>query len=76
MLIPFLLLNASAENVPDWIRNTALWYGEGKVSETEFLNTIKFLIENNVIILESEDIISVENLSAVIIIPNGNVDLS
>ncbi len=76
MLIPFLLLNASAEKVPDWIRNTALWYGEGKVSETEFLNAIKFLVENNVIILEREDIISVENLSALIIIPNGNVNLS
>ncbi len=76
MLIPFLLVSASAEEVPNWIRNIALWYGEGEVSETEFLNAIKFLIENNVIILENEDTISVENLSATIIIPNGNVDLS
>ena len=76
MLIPFLLFNASAEGVPDWIRNTALWYGEGEVSEVEFLNAIKFLIENNVIILENKDGISSENLSATVIIPNGNVDLS
>ncbi len=76
MLIPFLLFNASAEGVPGWIRNTALWYGEGEVSEVEFLNAIKFLIENNIIILENKDGISSENLSATIIIPNGNVDLS
>ncbi len=76
MLIPFLLYTASAESVPDWIRNTALWYGEGEVSEVEFLNAIKFLIENNVIILENKDGITSENLSATVIIPNGNVDLS
>ncbi len=76
MLIPFLLFNASAEEIPDWIRNTALWYGEGEVSEKEFLNAVKFLIENDVIILENEDVIAPENFSTTVIIPNGNVDLS
>lgn len=77
MLIPFLLYSASAESIPDWIRNTALWYGEGVVSETEFLNAIKFLVENEIITLENKD----EGddgklLDATIIIPNGNFDVS
>ena len=29
--------SASAESLPQWIKNTALWYGEGLISETEFL---------------------------------------
>lgn len=66
---------ANAESVPEWVKNTALWYGEGIVSETEFLNMIKFLVENDIITLEDK-IISIENLNAEIIIPNGNFDVS
>ena len=43
---------AYAEKVPDWVKNTAKWYGDGKISETEFLNAIKYLINNNVLSLE------------------------
>ena len=81
MLFSILLLSfsanfANAESVPEWIKNNALWYGQGIVSETEFLNAIKFLIENEIIILESKDMESSENLSATVIIPNGNFDVS
>lgn len=41
-----------AANVPDWVKNTAKWYGEGKISESEFLNAIKYLINNKVLNLE------------------------
>jgi len=66
---------ASAQSVPDWVKNTALWYGEGIVSEAEFLNMIKFLIENEVIVVEvSEPVPQVTN--AEIFIPNGNFDVT
>ena len=39
-------------NVPEWVKNTAKWYGEDKISETEFLNAIKYLINNKVLKLE------------------------
>lgn len=35
--------------VPDWLRNTVKWWGDGKVSDTEFLNAMKFLIQQKVI---------------------------
>jgi plastocyanin len=67
---------ASAESLPQWIKNTALWYGEGSISEDEFLNAIKFLIENDLIDLgDTEEIIS-ENISSSVLIPNGNFDIS
>jgi len=82
MFVVFLILFVSfstnfvnAESVPEWIKNTALWYGEGIISETEFLNMIKFLVENDVIMLEN-NIVPSENLNAEIIIPNGNFDIS
>jgi plastocyanin len=74
MLIP-VVYSASAESIPEWIRNNALWYGQGIVSEAEFLNAIKFLIENDIIVLENK-VTSLENLNAEVIIPNGNFDVS
>lgn len=70
--------SASAESLPEWIKNTALWYGQGSISETEFLNAIKFLIENDLINLEENetDLAVTENLSARVIIPNGNFDIA
>jgi plastocyanin len=67
--------SASAENLPQWIKNTALWYGEGSISETEFLNAIQFLIENDLIELEQDELVS-ENLNSSVLIPNGNYDVS
>ena len=37
------------ELIPDWIRNNALWWGDGLISDGEFLQAIKFLVENGVI---------------------------
>ena len=38
--------------VPEWVKRIALWYGEGQTSDAEFLDAIKFLIENEVIVIE------------------------
>ena len=67
---------ASAESIPPWIKNTALWYGEDSISETEFLNAIKFLIENDIIVLEEEDEVVSGNLTSGVLIPNGNFDIA
>ena len=49
---------ASAEKVPSWVKNTAKWYGDGKISEAEFLNAIRYLINNGIIDLaESKSIL-------------------
>jgi plastocyanin len=73
LITPSIISSVTAQLVPDWIRNTAKWYGEGSISETEFLNAIKYLIENKIIKL---DLVAEEKPkkaeSAMIIIPNGN----
>ena len=58
-LIPLILLiatislveNASAQSsiVPEWVKNNALWWAEGKISEQEYLNSIQFLIDEEII---------------------------
>ena len=76
LLISFSTNFANAESLPEWVKNTALWYGEGVVSESEFLNMIKFLIQNDIIVLENEVVTPVVQVNAEIIIPNGNFDVS
>ena len=55
---------ANAEQVPSWVKNTAKWYGEGKTSEIEFLNAIRFLIKNGIINLEESSESIIPNPSA------------
>ena len=74
ILVSFTVNDASAELIPEWVKNNALWYGQGDISESEFLNAIKFLIDSGVIVLDTE-VIS-EMMEAGIIIPNGNFDIS
>lgn len=59
VLIPIVVLlvgsfsqYSSAESVPLWVKNTAMWFGEDMISEQEFLDSIKFLIENNIITID------------------------
>lgn len=73
LTIPSIISSASAELVPEWIRNTAKWYGDGSISETEFINAIKYLIENNIIKLAvASDMTPHKATTAYVFIPNGN----
>ena len=57
-VIPVLVLlsgsiaYSSGESIPAWIKNTALWYGEEKISDKEYLDSIKFLIENDILTID------------------------
>ena len=75
ILISFSVNFANAESAPEWVKNTALWYGEGIISESEFLNMVKFLIENDIIVIEKELQISAD-MNPEILIPNGIFDVS
>ena len=55
-LIPIIIglgltTNAFAENilVPTWVKNTAGWWADDKISETEFANAIEFLVNEGII---------------------------
>lgn len=80
VIFSILLISGSAnmvtaETIPEWVKNNALWYGQGDISETEFLNAIKFLVENDILIISTAEIKFAENLDATIVIPNGNSDV-
>jgi len=37
------------EAVPDWVRNNAGWWADGLISDDDFVNGIKYLVENGII---------------------------
>ena len=44
-----MIPGAFAVNVPDWVKNTAGWWADDKISETEFVNAVEFLVKENII---------------------------
>ena len=44
-----------AESVPDWVKNTAGWWAEDAISETEFVNAIQFLVNQGMIQVTASD---------------------
>ena len=47
-LVGIMTPNAFAENVPDWVKNTAGWWADDIISETEFVNAMEFLVKENI----------------------------
>ena len=50
-----LVPNSSAQDaqIPSWIKNVAAWWAIGDISENQFLTGIEYLINNNIILLQS-----------------------
>ena len=44
-----LVPSTFAENVPGWVKNTAGWWAEDVISETEFVNAIEYLVKEDII---------------------------
>ena len=51
LLIGIIIPNSFAEEpqLPDWIKNIFVWYGQDQISEDDVLNAIAFLVENQII---------------------------
>lgn len=44
---------AQTASIPRWIKNTALLWGQGQISDNEFINAIQWLVDNGMIKLSS-----------------------
>ena len=40
--------------IPKWIKNSAQWWGEGEISDSEFISSIEFLIKNKIIDIQTD----------------------
>ena len=43
----------SEKSIPDWVDQNFRWYGEGAISQSELVNAIKFLIDEEIMIIDT-----------------------
>ena len=51
-----MISSVNAENVPDWVKNTAGWWADDAISEKEFVNAIEFLVNEGIISVSSTNV--------------------
>ena len=51
---PDFLQKIEENTIPYWIKNNAKWWSDNKISDDDFLSGIKYLVENNIIKLNSQ----------------------
>lgn len=53
VLILFTPLKADAANetnlVPQWVKHDALWWSQGEISDADFINSMRWLVENQIL---------------------------
>ncbi len=40
---------AEEAQIPNWLRDTALWWGEGKINDSDFINALQWLMEEEIL---------------------------
>ena len=64
MIVAFpLAVTAQSDAIPSWIKNTAGWWAEDQISETEFVNSIEYLIDSGIIQVSSQQGVDVSELT-------------
>ena len=55
LAIGFTVVGADGETniIPNWIKNTAQWWSQDQISETEYIATLQYLIDNEIIAVDS-----------------------
>ena len=51
---PDFLQKIEENSIPSWIKNNAKWWSDDKISDDDFLAGIKYLVENNIVKLNSQ----------------------
>lgn len=46
-------VTAQQTSIPSWVKNTALWWGQGQISDAEFIKAIQWMVSNNIIKIPS-----------------------
>ena len=60
--------------VPDWVKNVAGWWATDKIEDTDFINGIKYLIEQEILGLDNEKIVGKVPIKDVEFSPVWSID--
>jgi len=57
-------IKGEAKAVPDWIDNNFKWYGEGKIGQSDLLNSLSYMLDNNIMHLSDKAAQEMQSLRA------------
>ena len=60
--------------VPDWVKNVAGWWATDKIEDTDFINGIKYLIEQELLAIDNEKIVGKVPIKDVEFSPVWSID--
>ena len=55
LLIPLSISAQSQYDIPSWVKTNAVWWGEGQISDSEFISSLQFLINSGILKVTSSD---------------------
>ena len=58
-----LAASAQSDAVPSWVKNTAGWWADDQISETEFVDSMEYLIDSGIIDVASEQDFGITELT-------------
>ena len=50
-LVGLMIPSAFAENVPEWVKNTAGWWATDQIDDSSFLQVIQYLIKEGIMVV-------------------------
>jgi len=50
-----IFVSAQENGIPSWIKDTAIWWGEGKISDNDFINALQWLINEEILKVPQTD---------------------
>jgi len=54
-LVGLVIPSAFAENVPEWVKNTAGWWATDQIDDSSFLQGIQYLIKEGIMVIPSTE---------------------
>ena len=54
LMIIFATPAASAQSIPEWVKNNPGWWAEGIITDEDFISGIQFLIQIGLIAIEEQ----------------------
>ena len=49
-------VSAQEEILPLWLKTTAVWWGEDKITDKDFVSTLQYLVENKLLVIPESEI--------------------
>lgn len=54
-VLPYSTVSAQVNNIPQWIKNNAVWWGNSQISDSEFIKGMQYLVDNNILRISDQD---------------------